>query len=208
MTNRSEELQKKYDEQTTEQFAAIGHFVQEFGQICYWLQFDFIQLLSDNGLKDQAISNIVIGNRAITAEPLIQIMEGLVGHLLDEENENERIGKEVFRHAANRFRNLVKIRNDIVHGTWFIGWGNDAKTDFSKISGVKLNPNRNGFEIKNLPHSIEEIRKHIDEAKQLDLLFRKFFACWFHGRMEPGKGVFVRNFTKTSDGRWVPEPPE
>ena len=205
MTESDDVRKTTYESQTTEQYAALGQFVQEFGQICNWLQVSFVQLLSMHGLKDQTISNIIIGQRAITAEPLIQIMEGLVGHLL---GDDEVAGKEIFRHTAKRFRCLIRIRNDFVHGTWFIGWANPADTDFSDISGHKLNPNKKGMAIKPLPRSVDEIGELVNEAKQINKLFMRSYACMSLAHMEQGKGDFSKNFTKTDDGRWLPESPK
>ncbi len=193
-----------YEAQTTEQYAALGEFMTEFEQICHALRLSFVFLLQGKGLKDQTVANIIIGNRAISAGPLIEIMEGLVGHLVGK----NPVGMQIFGKTATRFRNLTEIRNDFVHGTWFIGWANPEDTDFSEIRGYKLNPNKKGMTLKVLPKSVDEIRANIAEAKKINALFMRFFGCMQLANMSPGNGDFSKNFTKSDDGEWLPEPPK
>lgn len=198
MTEKEKDRDETYKAQTTEQYAALGQFIQEFGQICNWLQTQFVLLLQGQGLGDQMIANIIIGNKAITAEPLVQIMEGLAGHLTSD----DKVGMEILGHVTKRFRALITSRNDFVHGTWFIGWASSADTDFSAIAGMKPAPNKKGMAYKKLPKSVEEIHALVEEAKQVNKLFMRFFTC-----MYPEKLDFSKNFTKTDEGEWLPEPP-
>lgn len=198
VTAKENDRDKTYQAQTTEQYAALGQFIQEFGQICNWLQIQFVLLLQEQGLGDQTIANIIIGNKAITAEPLVQIMEGLAGHLIS----NDKVGMEILGHVTKRFRALITTRNDFVHGTWSIGWANPGDTDFSVIGGMKPAPNKKGMAYKELPKSVEEIHALVEEAKQVNKLFMRFFICVCPKRLD-----FSKNFTKTTEGEWLPEPP-
>ena len=69
MAEKEKDRDETYKAQTTEQYAALGQFIQEFGQICKWLQTSFVILLQGQGLRKQTIANIIIGNRAITTTP-------------------------------------------------------------------------------------------------------------------------------------------
>ena len=204
MAEKEKDRDETYKAQTTEQYAVLGQFIQEFGQICNWLQTSFVQLLQGQGLREQTIAKIIIGNRAITAEPLVQIMEGLTGHLLGD----DKAGKEIFGQITKRFRYLIVSRNDFVHGTWFIGWANETDIDFSEIRGTRLIPNKKGEAHRELPKSVEEIQALVEEAKQVNRLFMRFYACMTSARIQLGTGDFSRNFTKDDNGKWLPESPK
>jgi hypothetical protein len=61
--------------------------------------------------------------------------------------------------------------------------------------------------ITELPKSIGEFQANIAEAKMINALFRKFFACMQLAAVRPGKGDFSKNFTKAGDGNWLPGEP-
>ena len=100
MAEKEKDRDETYKAQTTEQYAALGQFIQEFGQICKWLQTSFVILLQGQGLRKQTIANIIIGNRAITAEPLVQIMEGITSQLVGD----DKVGMDIFCQIKKRFR--------------------------------------------------------------------------------------------------------
>ena len=203
-----------YESQTTEQYAALGQFMTEFEQICQTLRLWFVFLLGGKGLKDQTVANIIVGNQAFSAGPLIEMMEGLVGHLVGDAvkrkiitKEEAKVGKDIFGKTASRFRKLTKIRNRIVHGTWFIGWASPEQTDFSEMHGYKPSPNKKGMAIKELPKSVDEMHAYIAEAKNINALFWRFNGCMQLANRTPGEGDFSKNFTKADDGSWLPERP-
>ena len=75
------------------------------------------------------------------------------------------------------------------------------------MRGFKPSPNKNGMAITELPKSVGEFHANIAEAKMINALFRKFFACMQLAALRPGNGDFSKNFTKASDGNWLPEHP-
>jgi hypothetical protein len=68
------------DEQAKEAYPAIGRFVQEFAQACNALQMLILHVLQcRGGLKDHQMGLVLLGNRAMTANVLVDMAQRLVG---------------------------------------------------------------------------------------------------------------------------------
>lgn len=194
----------KREEQTREQYATIGEFIVEFGQLFFWHRIALISMLSHRILINQNIGQIILGNRVITPEPLLRITESLIGELFGEDD----LGITIFNHIKGRYGKLIEIRNDIAHGVMFVGWGNEETVDYSEFSAFKVSPNKDGYKQKNLPKTAEEILSHIDEIKEVSKLLHRFFGCISLKLVEPKMGEFSRNFSQNEDGNWVPHLPK
>lgn len=194
----NEDQQAKIKAQIEGQYAALGKFIQEFGQICNGLRMSFNFLLQFQGLKDQNIAQIIIHNKAITAAPLLEIMAALAGRLIGE----DAIGMEILKQIKKRFLDLIEIRNEFAHGDWYIGWGNAEKSDYSEMDAHILKTSKKGIKVKTLPKSEQELLTLVEECKQVNTLCMRFFFGVSMGH-EP-----IKNFTKDKNGQWLPHRPE
>ncbi len=194
----NQEQEKTQEAQIEGQYAALGKFIQEFSQICHTLRISFSHLIQGEGLKDFQVGQIIINNKVITAAPLLEIMEALVGYL----KKDDAIGLEIFSHTKVRFRSLIEKRNEITHGSWFIGQQNAEEKDSSEISAHILKTNKKGIKVKTILKSEQEILTLVEECKQVENLFFQFFLTIYLGNQLSEK------FTKDSKGKWWPLSPD
>ena len=132
MTNQQDERNERRMREVDELHRAIGEFVVAFEQGCHAMQTCVMGILARAGLGDQQVSQIILAG--MTAEPLRALFESLVGERV-KLNEVERL---IIKSCVTRFQKLTEQRNDIIHSTWYIGWGNEETVDFSTASGMNL----------------------------------------------------------------------
>ena len=183
-----------YEEQTGRQSPASDRFLQEFNQVCLWLRISFIPLIHTQGLKDPQVAYLVIHNKNITAQTLLEIMEALVDYLI----EQDKTGLEIFRQTRDRFRKLLAIRNTLVHENQFTGRENEPAAGLSEMRGNTIQMNGAEHPVRHSPKSERELLAVAEECKQVNILFSRFFSC-IASRFEP-----TRNFTKDENGMWRP----
>lgn len=149
----------------TEQYAAIGEFVAEFEKICFYLRFTIGAVLQLHGLKTWKLGEIILNQRCFTAEPLSSCLSAIVGETVS--NEEVRAKMKAF---AGAFQKLSSTRNELLHGTWFIGSDVNEVTDNEapmELHAEKRTPNSDGARVKTVARSLEEIRRHVAEARRV-----------------------------------------
>ena len=189
-----QERRDRWKQDTDALHQAIGEFVVTFESICHAIQTCIIFVLNNAGLTNQRVSQIILAG--MTAEPLRTLFESLVGELVLLNDAERRIVKD----SLNRFQALAQARNDIVHSTWFIGWGNESTTDFSEASGHKYHKDKSGAVIKSFRRREEDFAALTLEAKALAHIFQRLNGCL------TGPFSVEKNFIVSSDGR-VSVPP-
>jgi hypothetical protein len=166
-----EERKELWKHDTDVLYRSIGEFVVTFEHGCLAIQKCIIALFNNSGLKNQKVTHIVLAG--LTAEPLRTLFESLVGELV-QIGESER---KIIRNAVNRFQTLTQRRNDIIHSTWFIGYGNEGTTDFSEASGVKYHKDKSGAAVKSFRHTAENFSELTSEAQALAQIFERINMC-------------------------------
>ncbi|HPD60476.1 MAG TPA: hypothetical protein PKV48_01780 [Thermodesulfobacteriota bacterium] len=188
------ERQDRRLKDTAKLYQAIGEFVVKFELACLSVQTCIVFILHNAGLTDQRISQILLAG--LTADPLRMLFDSLVAQT-QKLNDKER---KIIKNALNRFQKLTEERNDIVHSTWFIGYGDRETTDFSKASGMKYHKNGKGAVVKSFRRTAADFSKLSIEAKSLADIFGRLDGCF-----EGGHSV-EKNFVVSRDG-FVSAPP-
>lgn len=151
--------------ETVEAFAAIGEFVQEFGQLCFALQNLIQMILQRGGLQDQQMAWIMVGQGHVAANALKDTSLHLIGHLY--QGEDGAVPREVFGKIARDIADLIQHRNSLQHGVTFVGWGNEQDSTPGKIGGFKFSPSKAGAGTKSLPEDATGYHEWTAEAKRL-----------------------------------------
>lgn len=149
--------------QTEAIYRAIGEFVVKFEIACFSISLCVQAILERSGLRNQQVTSILLAG--ITAEPLRALIESLsaeTGWLTDEE-------REELKKLLSRFQKLTAERNDVIHGTWLIDFGNYAthQQNFSKAIGLKYHKNKDGSATKLLEKNVEDLKDLIVQAVEL-----------------------------------------
>jgi hypothetical protein len=173
---------------------AIGEFVVAFEHVCHAVTFGMTFLLGNAGLQEQRVTNVLLAG--LTAEPLRTLYQSLIGQLVTLNDLERKIVGNIF----SRFKSLTEERNDIIHSTWFIGWGDNTTEDFSEASGMKLHKTKDGGSVKNLSKKASDFAALTLQAKELAKLMHRLTPC-----VAMGKSV-ERNFVLGAAGQ-VETPP-
>ena len=186
--------QERWKKDTDELYRAIGEFVVKFEHVCHALQIGVIFMLSKAGLSNQNVAQILLAG--LTAEPLRTLFESLVA----ETQQLNTVEKGILKDVLNRIQRLTQERNDIVHSTWFIGWGNESSADFTDASGMKFHKDKNGAVVKSFAKKAADFERLSEEADQLAKVCLRLHACFVGGNK------LERNFVVSKEGR-VSVPP-
>ena len=105
---------------------------------------------------------------------------------------------EILKQLDRDYKELVRRRNQLLHGTWYIGWASSQDSDFSDITVTK-------FKWKATGESTPPPLKDADELKSLceecDRVGNEIRSIWALFLMSDGPHI-AEGFTKV-DGRWV-----
>jgi aldehyde:ferredoxin oxidoreductase len=119
------------------------------------------------------------------------MLQSLISHLRPE-NATE---KAVVKNLLDRHQKLISRRNDVLHGTWFIGYGNEETTDWSTAVGFKLGKDRKGAKHKTFEYNVENFEEMIKEAEDLTAALDRLTGCFTAG------SDVEKNFNADNDGR-------
>jgi len=149
----------------TQQYAAIGEFVVEFEWICWNVRHLINGILQFHGLNNWKLGEIILNQPSFSADPLGSCLASLVAETLSDNAEVMTKMKE-FKIA---FQGLIKVRNDLLHGSWLIGADVVEVTEQeqpTEIHGERRTPNKDGANIKTIT-TIAEVQERVMEAKRV-----------------------------------------
>ncbi len=170
MSDIENDSEKKYEEQTEDLYAAFGKFAVEFEHICNYLRAITKTILAREGLQNERVMHVILA--ALTAEPLRTLVQSLIHETLTLSDTD----KKIVRKLLNRMQELTKTRNEVLHGTWFIGWAG-VDDDFSNAPGIKIKSNKEGAVVKSFNWNVADFEELTSEVIQLANLFGRLNGC-------------------------------
>ena len=156
-----DERQLRYESQTKEQFEALGRFVQSFEQMVSAIRHGLEMRLQCESSNMYYFTRMIFHHRALTAQPLWELYRGVVYIDVSEIRPTDQsdvtkfhstlqvIGKEVI--------SLIEQRNNIIHGTPYIGWASESQDEFSDLSIHKIGVSTKGHKMYVTPKSAQDI---------------------------------------------------
>jgi len=183
-----EETKHKIDEQTEDLYAAIGHFAVEFEHVCNYLRIIIMTILSKEGLGNEKVMQILLSD--LTAEPL----RSLVSSLISETQQLSEADRKIVSKILTSVQDLTKNRNDVLHGTWFIGWGFSSDTECKTAPGIKFKKDKGGVATKTFNWTVEEFNALTGNASTLWGLLAILNGCI------AGNFKVEKNFVVGDDG--------
>ena len=176
------------DGQMKDLHRAIGEFAVAFESVTHQEWRCISWLLASAGLKDQQIVQILLAG--YTAGRMRQMLQSLIGQIRPDNPAEKGIVKDLL----DRHQKLISRRNDVLHGTWFIGYGNEETTDWSTAIGFKLSKDKKGAKHKTLKYKVEDFEEMIKEAEDLTVALHRLTGCFTGGH------AVEKNF-EVNDGR-------
>ena len=149
-------------------YAALGQFVVAFELLIHEIRSNLLRTVCEPG----TMVNLVQPAYAdLTADPLARIYLATMSQAIEQSKmaiEDKLEGKKILANIHTRIRNLITERNEIVHGTWFIGF------DFDVTTGFKQTNTKDGTTYKNIERSIADFDAIISNSRELMTLVNQF----------------------------------
>jgi hypothetical protein len=202
MVEEPETREARYNRQTTENFAAIGRFVQAFELMVHATRTGSLLLVAKDH-SQQALLNRILHHSALSAMPLFEIWRSLVTAIVTEllpnlAPEQRDTTLLVLSQLAKDFQEIVAERNKLLHATWLIGWAGSGEQDFSRAPAMKFSWDKKGALSSHVAETPGELIQLAAKCGDTEHAIRSLVACFV---LSSGPRV-VENFQKI-DGRWV-----
>lgn len=177
---QDEERKAKIDSQTQALYAALGRFSVAFEHVIFMLQFAVTHALQRDGLRTQALAQALLAGQ--TADPTRRIFTAVIAAVLHDAPDSERA---ILSNIDKRLQEMIEVRNDIIHRTWFIGWASKDDTDFSTTSSWKIKNTKTGPKFVPRSGSVEDfdrLSSRADELAELAELVKRLQGCLALGK--------------------------
>ncbi len=150
-------------EQANDLYALLGEFVVSFELLCQEMRQQLALLCAPAPHRQ---SDIFALTGEMTAAPLLSSYRSIMALRCREED------RPFFKVLCTRIQRITEQRNNIVHGTWYVGWGNDPMSMFFDAPGVKIKNSSSGPKDVNMTLSEDTFRPFIRECQELhELVF-------------------------------------
>ena len=193
---------KTFEEQTSEQYAALGRFVVAFERTVDAVRSAAMQrLVAGNSVLHQRLVNTVLHHSAFTAGPLLDVLRGLCAEILKEpaykwSDADATVLRAVLDQVAVDYGDLLKQRNIIVHGTWYVGYGPQGATEFPDMGLSKWKITKDGFASAGGPRTAADLLDLCRRCDEVTKLVRTLNSMMIF------RGNVQKNLVKQG-GRWV-----
>lgn len=166
----------------------LGQFVEAFEQMVHEVR-SACEFLLDPELKRQSAVSAAFHHSVMTAKPLFDIMRAVVAetlkntkmrakHEIDEAAEN--IFHGVLQTIGNEYNNLTNTRNNLLHGTWFMGFGSVIEPG-SDFLVYKMSVSKTGIAPMELPKNTEELLALAARCRKTGAWIGAITVAFIHG---------------------------
>jgi hypothetical protein len=117
-----------YAKNTKEQYEALGPFIEAFELMVNEVREICIErVCSGVGSSErESLVEISFHHQAMTAKPLFDIMRAIIAEIVNIETSSYYAERTMYRdmlsHIEREYSALYWKRNDLLHGTWFVGF--------------------------------------------------------------------------------------
>jgi hypothetical protein len=170
-----------YKKNTSEQYEALGRFVEAFEAIVNELRESCIYLLVSDDPRGR-LADVAFHHPALSAKPLWDIFRALVVEYIDQPEiritaKDREAFLGVLKVIDTEYQALVNKRNILLHGAWFIGYPSFDDPDSKLFSVRKFKPTKTGLTKEETPKDAAELLRLRDRCKKLRDWISWLFAC-------------------------------
>lgn len=163
--------------QTTALYAALGEYVVSFEMVVFAARQVLLMIASSNMTSQQLIMPAYAG---LTADSIRAVLLSTCATAItlspSYDEEERKAAQTILEKICTRFADITKTRNDIVHGTWFIGWSSPFDVDFSTADGIKPKNTKTGVVHSDISRKVEDFHQLIDECREVADLIHRMLA--------------------------------
>jgi hypothetical protein len=189
-----------------EQYAALGRFVTLFEDTVNLLRTATVGMLSANHRYEKLV-NIAFHSSVMTAAPLFQVFRAVVGQIVTDEEFGfpKQQGQDilsVMNQIAGEFEVIQQTRNNLLHGTWEVGWCGEHGSGLAVFSVTKLKPSRIGLSRAEVPSRPDDLGELADRCLAVQALIERVVQAVVSRPVPALDALFTRR-----DDRWAPREP-
>jgi hypothetical protein len=156
--NEQTEMSKRalWLEQTSALYARLGRYLVDYGQFIFMLRRClFVRLVPGQAIKEEAA--LVVDE--LSDRALVRAVERLVRYVRSPDEREELIVRDVFA----RIRRAIERRDQIIHSTWYVGWGNEYTQRWDTAEREKRQGGSRGGKILNETFDDSKLRADLVE---------------------------------------------
>jgi hypothetical protein len=125
---------------------------------------------------------VALHHSALTAQPLFEIMRALIADFIkDPEFQISTKDKDTFAGVltaiATRYFDLVHMRNNLLHGTWFVGRITAEDPNAEGFIVNKYKPTKTGLAKQTVPKQASELMKLRYKCERARLWLARLNSC-------------------------------
>jgi hypothetical protein len=113
-------------------------------------------------LKRQRLLEISFHHQGMTAKPLMDILRAIVAEIINDQASlyyaERTVFKKVLAHIDEEYSALYWKRNELLHGTWFMGYPDPNDPNASRFDVRKYKTTAEGLKRAELPKNAAELR--------------------------------------------------
>jgi hypothetical protein len=155
----AEELTKN----TTEQYAALGRFVEAFELMVNEVREICIERVCDaigSGERERLVE-ISFHNQSMTAKPLFDTMRTIIAEIVNVETSPHYADRTIFKKVLScietEYNHLYNKRNELLHGTWLVGYTSFDDPNAKQFRVRKYKTTSDGLADVELPKNVPEL---------------------------------------------------
>jgi len=150
-----------YDINRKEQYAALGRFVEAFEALVNEARDGCIEIIIGNDDTKAYLAEIAFHHQAMTAKPLFEILQAMIAEIIKDPSAPEFAEREAFgqvlKQINKEYMDLANKRNNLLHGTWFIGYTSPDDPDSKTFQIRKFTTSQDGLKKLELPTEAAEL---------------------------------------------------
>ena len=195
-----------YEKNTRDQYAALGRFVEEFEMMVGETRAICIERLSQGGQSpgQKRLLDIPFHHSVMTAQAIFEIMRAIVAEIVNLPTSSHYKERDTFNTVlsmlAREYADLCKKRNQLLHGTWFIGYRSQDDPDAAEFVLQKYVTSADGLvRVDKLPKNAAELQ-HL--AARCDAV--RHWLCGVEACFKEGRKIM--DLFKQDQGTWALTP--
>lgn len=150
-----------YDKNRKEQYAALGRFVEAFEALVNEVRDCCLEIIAASGSAKLGLVEIAFHHQAMTAKPLFDILQAMMAEVIKDPNAPEYVDREAFSQVLKQinkeYSDLASTRNNLLHGTWYIGYSSPDDPNSEKFQIRKFGTTKQGLKRLELPEGAAEL---------------------------------------------------
>jgi hypothetical protein len=194
-----DQTETPYEKNTRLQYEALGRFVEQFEMMVNEVREISLERLLE-GLDDHqkgGLIEIAFHHSVMTAKPLFDIMRAILADALNipahPHYKDRAIFKEVLGHIEKEYSFLYNKRNDLLHGTWFIGYYYSQDPEAAEFILQRYKTSADGLiRAKKLPKNAHELLSLADRCSEVRTWLAQIEICFTHAKVNISE-IFEKN---------------